>query len=120
MPTLKEAGKVLICCPAPVKMFDESPPGYKIVNPSRDLPSSSVKWKSCRLTPRKKLPLPVVSARSVNIGPSVLLTGNFTPVPGSVFKMTPDAGEANGMEDSAVAMLELRALPISTMDWETP
>lgn len=46
----------------------------------------------------------MVSARSVKIGPSVLLAGNSAPVVGSVFVITPEAGEARGNTDNAVAI----------------
>src|SRR5579862_3139611 len=51
----------------------------------------------------------MVSARSVKIGPSELLAGNSAPVAGSNFMITPEAGEATGITDSAVATLESRA-----------
>src|SRR5689334_10138917 len=58
----------------------------------------------------KNRPLPMVSARSVKIGPSVLLTGNSAPVAESFLKITPDAGEVSGMIESAVAIFALTAL----------
>ena len=52
--------------------------------------------------------MPIVSARSVKIGPSELLAGSSAPVVGSVFVITPEAGDASGITDSAVAMLPSR------------
>src|SRR5580704_6010859 len=52
----------------------------------------------------------MVSARSVKMGPSVPLTGHSAPVVGSFRMITPEAGEDNGMIDSAVAMLAFSVL----------
>src|SRR5581483_3049076 len=58
----------------------------------------------------KNRPLPIVSARSVKIGPSVLLTGSSAPVVESFLKITPDAGDVSGIMDRAVAIFALTAL----------
>src|SRR5271157_5483884 len=57
----------------------------------------------------------MVSARSVKIGPSVLLADNSAPVVGSTFTITPEPGEAIGIVESAVAMLALNTASATAM-----
>src|SRR5947207_15589145 len=100
--------------PRSLMICDLSPPGYRTRRLFSDCPLKRVKWKFWFEKPRYHLPLPMVSARSVKIGPRVLLTGNSAPVVGSVLTITPEAGDDKGMIESAVAMLAFRALFTST------